>query len=189
MITKKNLEDARIAEAKAKDLFERAQIDKIAFEKYVSEINQGIWDPQNGKVPNAGPLTAEQAKLINVNIAEDYSYPQVFTMPEVWNLAGAQMEDLRAQSQDLAASLEEAKKTAVDIEKEYIEQNERAAEVAASDPNVIAAKEVLEAAKVKAATDKEKAEERASNRKMLITGLIGAAAVALFIIIIAKAIK
>jgi len=189
MITKKNIEDARIAEAKAKDLYEKAKINLDAFEKYIGEINQGIWDAANSKVPTSGPLTVSQAKMVNVNIPEDYSYPQVFTMTEVWNLSATQLTELRESIKDLAANLEMAKGTTVELEKEYVEEMDRAAEVAASDPNVIAAKENLEAEKVKAAANSDKAAERAENRKMLFQGLIGVAAVAVFIIIIAKVIK
>ena len=116
MITKKNLEEARLAEAKAKEQYETALINRDAFAKYVNEINQGVWDPANNQVPTKGPLTAAQAAMINVNLEEDYSYPAVFTYEEVWQMAGAQLEELELSLKDFAASLEMAKKTAKELE-------------------------------------------------------------------------
>ncbi len=189
MITKKNLEEARLAEAKAKEQYETALINRDAFAKYVNEINQGVWDPANNQVPTKGPLTAAQAAMINVNLEEDYSYPAVFTYEEVWQMAGAQLEELELSLKDFAASLEMAKKTAKELEAEYIEDQERAAEIAANSPEVVAAKELNEAAQTKAAADADKAAERAENRKQIFTFLIGAGIVAVLVIVIAKALK
>lgn len=189
MITKKNLEEAQLAEAKIKAEYEKARLNLDAFEKYVNQINQGMWDPENNQIPSAGPFTVSQAALINVNLEEDYSYPLVFTHEAVWNLAGAQLLDLQARVKELAVELEAAKKTAKELEGEYIEEQERAAEIAANSPEVIAAKENNEAAKTRAEVEADKAEERKEMRKMLVLGLATVAGLALIIVVVAKAIK
>ena len=189
MITKKNLEEARLAEAKVKADYETARLNLDAFEKYVNEVNQGIWDPANQQVPAAGPFTVDQAKLINVNLEDDYTYPGVFTHEAVWNLAGVQLIELQVAVKELAANVEMAKTTSKDLEAEYIEEQERASEVASNSPEVIAAKENNEAAKTRAGLEADKAEERKETRKMFVMGLLGVAAVAIIIVVIAKAIK
>lgn len=189
MITKKNLEEARLAEAKAKDAYETARVNLDAYKKFINEVNQGIWDPANDQVPTSGPFTVDQAKLMSVNLEEDYAYPQVFTNQEIWYKAAKVFEELNEKVKTLNEEYEATKKTATDIENEYIEEQERAAEVAANDPSVIAAQENIEAERLKSELEQKKMEERKENRRMIITGLIGLAVVSVFVIIMAKVLK
>ncbi len=189
MITQKNIDEARLVEARAKEQYGVARLNLDAFEKFIAEINSGLWDPANGQVPSTGPFTVAQAAMINVNLEEDYSYPIVFTRDEIWNIAGVELTSLQEKVKEFAENLEAAKTTSKELENEYIEEKDRAAEVAASSPAVIAAKENIEAAKIKAASDREKAEERSETRRTIFQGLLGIAVVAVIIIVVAKVLK
>jgi len=193
MTTQKNIQEARIAAETVKTDLEKCKIDLDAFMAYVDQINAGVWDAQTNVLPQQGPLTKAQAAMINVVIPQDYSYPIVFSKPEIWQLAGQQAMDLDAKCKLLQEEFAAKQKTLEEITDQYAADMDRANEIASKDPSVIAAKNNAEATRIQAATDlakaKMNAESRQENVRMMVGAMIGLLVVGVVVIVIAKAVK
>lgn len=193
MTTQTQLNNAKEAYSKEKQKLDACIIDRDAYQRYVDQINQGIWDPANGPIPSEGPLTKLQAAQIGVEIPGDNAMPLVFSKSEIWQLAGNQLNSLGEECLKLEESTTAAKDTYDRMTAQWNADMERARQIADQDPVVIAAKENAAAAEIKAKSDQEKRETEAeSSRKqmrMMVFGLIGIAAVAVVIVVVAKVIK
>ncbi len=189
MTTQRNIDEARLASADSQQNYDKCKIDLNAFEKYLQEINQRIWDASANALPKQGPLTVGQAASINIVLPDDYAYPKVFANPEIWNRAGTRHAEILADCKKFAEELSKVKSTLEEIEADYIEDLDRAKEIADKDPAVIAAKENAEAERIKAKADLEKTElenkNRRENMRMLVGGLVGL----ILVIVILKAFK
>lgn len=193
MTTQQNINQAKEAYLKHKGELDACTLNKDAIGNYITNINAGVWDPANGQVPNQGPLTKDQAALLDLVIPSDYSMPTAFTMTEVWNRAAALLPKLEAECKILNDKTEDAHKILKDMEEQYQADLDRANQIAASDPAVIAAKENAAAAKVKADAELEKqkmADARAKeNAKTMLMGAVILMGVMVFGVIIFKALR
>lgn len=179
MTTQQNINAAAEVALRDKNAADTCLLNKNAFAKYIEQVNNGLWNTNINPVPSTGPFTMAQAALIQVQIPNDYDFPEVFTNYDIMQRAADKLLELSAECDQKMAAAEASAKTLADMQKQYADDLARAQELANNDPAVIAAKENAAAATIQRQTELEKKTIEQQNIKMIV-GVV----VALFLVVV-----
>ncbi len=168
MTTQQNINDAREVALIDQAAADSCLINRNAFDKYVEQINNNLWNTNVSPMPTAGPFTVSQAALVDVILPADYDYPLVFTYPEIWAKASAKLAELVTECESKTTAAAASKKVLTDLENQYAADIDRANELAAKDPAVIAAKENAAAAAIQRQTELDKKKIDQQNLKVIV---------------------
>lgn len=168
MITQQNINAAREIYLRDQQALNDCIINRDAFDKYIEQINNNLWNTTINPQPAKGPLTVAQAAMIEVVIPADYDYPEVFTYGEIWQRASDKLLVLVADCEAKTINAATSKKTLTDLENQYADDLARANEIASKDPALIAAKENAAAAAITRQTELDKKRIDQQNIKMVV---------------------
>lgn len=192
MVTESNIAKARESYEKAKAEHDKRKLFYDALLTYINEWGAGVW-MDDASLPAEGPFTVNQAKELDIVIPSDHSMPAVYRQPAIYERATTIFPEVEEELNRLHAEMTKKRETLEDMENQRVEDLERAQKLAETDPRVVAANENADAVKAELKAKMEnarlRAEERAANRRLVVTGLVGLFVVTVLIVVVAKVIK